>query len=201
MIDHTVVARTRLGEKVSGDSYAVVPSKDGVLIAVVDALGHGVEASHIAETVIRTVRAQADDEWIASIMWACHEALIGTRGAVLALAFFNGKHNTLTWMGVGNVHGILLRAGGGQTPKTRHMVQRSGVVGDRVPGLTAEVLHVAPRDCMVFATDGVAPSFDESVCADEAPQTIAHKIMDNYSVRGDDALTLVARYLGPDGKP
>ena len=34
-----------------------------------------------------------------------------TRGVVLSIALFNAENNTMTWLGVGNVDGLLLRNG------------------------------------------------------------------------------------------
>ncbi len=50
-----VAALSRGGETVSGDQYLVVPIADGVLMAVVDGVGHGLEAALAAELNIQGI--------------------------------------------------------------------------------------------------------------------------------------------------
>ena len=63
------------------------------------------------------------------LMKLCHEALHTTRGAVLTLASFNGLDGTVTWLGVGNVDGVLLRADPKAMPVREYVLLHGGVVG------------------------------------------------------------------------
>ena len=55
-----------------------------------------------------------------------HETLVRTRGVVMGLASFKAVEGTMTWVGVGNVRGLLLRATGG---RDESLLTRGGVVG------------------------------------------------------------------------
>ena len=97
----------------SGDQYLVKPFDDGVLVAVVDGLGHGNKAAAVAKAAVVVLRDYAHQPVI-SLVRRCHEELRGTRGAVMSLASFrwqgSGTGATMTWTGIGNVEGALLRA-------------------------------------------------------------------------------------------
>jgi hypothetical protein len=62
--------------------------------------------------------------------------------------------------------------------------------------LQAAVLPVSPGDTLVFATDGVALPTALEVVADERPQALADRILAKQRKGTDDALVLVARWVG-----
>src|ERR1700739_1108618 len=109
VIDWGVAASTLPGQTQSGDLHLVKPVPTGVLIAVVDGLGHGAEAATAARTAVSTLSEHASESVLA-LLERCHWALKGSRGAVMSLAFADRQHDTLTWVGVGNVECILLHA-------------------------------------------------------------------------------------------
>jgi len=49
----------------------------------------------------------------------------------------------------------------------------------------------------VFASDGIATGFLSDVSAKEDPQRLADQILARHGKGTDDALVLVARYIGP----
>jgi phosphoserine phosphatase RsbX len=56
---------------------------------------------------------------------------------------------------------------------------------------------VGAGDTLVFATDGISGDFLADVSAREEPQRLADQILARHGKGTDDALVLVARYLGP----
>src|SRR5512146_1217466 len=90
------------GQPESGDLHIVKETSGGVLIGVIDGLGHGVEAATAAQLAIKTIEAYAEESVI-NIVRRCDEKLRKTRGAVMALAFINSSDETLTWLSVGSV--------------------------------------------------------------------------------------------------
>lgn len=179
----------------SGDSYVVKPIHGGALLAVVDGLGHGREAAETARIAVDTVYEYADDS-IISIFSHCHERLKGTRGVVMSLAVINAADSTMTWAGVGNVEGLLLRRGSDSAISEKFLLQRSGVIGDRLPSVVASTKTMFDGDTVIFSTDGIRTGFDEGLNLRSTPQQIADSILASYRRGYDDALVLVARYLG-----
>ncbi len=71
-----------------------------------------------------------------------------------------------------------------------------GVVGSHLPPLEAGVLTVHPGDTLIVATDGIRRGFAEDLPRAVPPQRAADLILARYRSGTDDALVLVARYLG-----
>lgn len=194
-VDWSVATRPIPGQAVSGDLHLVMPTEHGVLIAVVDGLGHGDEATAVARLAVSVLEKYAHEPVIALVK-RCHEALAKTRGVVMTVASLNALENTITWLGVGNVEGRLLRTNPSATHPSETMLLRGGLVGYQLPPLQASVVTVTPGDVLIFATDGIRAEFTKDVNLTEAPAQIADRIMSRYLKRNDDALVLVARYRG-----
>ena len=102
----------------------------------------------------------------------------------------------MTWVGVGSVEGVLLRADPAGGPPREDVLLYSGVVGSLLPTVRGFVVPVAHGDLLLIATDGIRSGFAERVRLDEAMQALADRILAQNNKRTDDALVLVARYLG-----
>lgn len=183
------------GQTESGDRCLVTPTPHGWLVAVVDGLGHGDEAIAVAKIAINVLKEQADESVI-TLVKRCHEALIKTRGVVLTVASFNALDATVSWLGVGNVAGLLLRADTKAMPLCETTLLRGGVVGYQLPPLHASVIAVAPDDLLILATDGIRNSFDLSDLLGGTPQKIADRVMSRHFKGNDDGLVLAVRFLG-----
>jgi serine/threonine protein phosphatase PrpC len=195
MVEYGLAKHAHVGEGESGDLHMVCCNQNGVLIAVIDGIGHGEEAAEAARTAATVLRSSADEPVI-SLVELCHEKLKGTRGAVLSLAFISPEQKMMTWIGVGNVQGVLVRADTKKGNVQESILLRAGVVGSKLPSLQASVLPVSQGDTVVFATDGIQSDFSTSLSARENPQRAADRILNKYRSRNDDALVLVARLTG-----
>jgi hypothetical protein len=169
-----------------------------VLVAVLDGIGHGEEASVAAKTAGDILEANAQDN-IISLLKRCHEVLRGTRGVVMSLASFNGVQGVMTWTGVGNVEGLLLRSNNTH-PHQESLLLRAGLVGHQLPALQASMTPVAVGDTLIFTTDGIRNGFNVAGRLKNPPQKIANQILSEESKGNDDALVLVARYVGSERK-
>lgn len=195
LIEWGVAMRTLAGNRESGDLYLVEPFPEGTVVAVVDGLGHGSSAAAAAKAAISALKGHAYEQ-VDALIGRCHEALAGTRGVVMSLASFNARDETMTWVGVGNVAGWLLRANAGTERARESLFLRGGVVGYRLPTLHPVVMPVEHGDTLIFATDGVRSGFADRLVLDDTPQRIAERILADYARDNDDALVLVARYIG-----
>lgn len=196
MLESAFATWTLAGQE-SGDRHLVRAYSNGALVAVVDALGHGPEAAVVARLAIATLEF-GPDQPVAGLMKRCDDALRATRGAVLSLATFDKRRSTVSWLGVGNVEGVLL--GGAGTGLKRHaLLLRGGVVGYRLPSLQPTTVDVRRGDLLILATDGVRSDFADGISLLAEPQEIANGIMERCAKRSDDALVVVARWTGGDG--
>ncbi|HKD49361.1 MAG TPA: SpoIIE family protein phosphatase [Candidatus Acidoferrum sp.] len=180
-------------ERESGDQHFVGCSESGVLVAAIDGIGHGAEAASAARAAIDILKSGVGEP-IISLVTECHERLRSTRGVVLSLASLDVKHGLMTWLGVGNVQGVLVRADKKTGSET--LLLRGGVVGDHLPQVQAAVLPVSQGDLLVFATDGIRTDFARTLSALENPQRAAERIMKGFCNQSDDALVLALRITG-----
>jgi negative regulator of sigma-B (phosphoserine phosphatase) len=194
-VDWSVASRPMAGQTVSGDLALVKSLENRVLIAVIDGIGHGPEAAAAARAAANILEHYAAQSTI-SLVKRCHQALLLTRGVVLTVAKITTGENTLTWLGVGNVEGRLLRADPSAIPKSESALLRSGLVGCQLPALQASVVPIAPGDVLILATDGIEPNFEFGIRTSDSSGRIAEKILERRYKGKDDALVLVARYEG-----
>jgi len=203
LIEWSVATRSLAGHDESGDQYLVKPFPHGVLVAVVDGLGHGDHAAKVSKTAVSTLRGYAHEP-VTSLMKRSHESLRGSRGAVMSLASFSAK-GTVTWLGIGNVEGMIL-PGAGRRAKHKSLLLRGGVVGYRLPTLRDQVVDIYPGDILIFITDGIRSGFVKNEIQDplstkkldktKSARQIANYILSEYGRETDDAMVLVARYKG-----
>jgi len=194
-LDWHIAARPMNGQPVSGDLHLVKPFDHGVLLAVVDGVGHGDEATAAARTAVAILEKHASAS-VVNLMQRCHDALKSTRGVVMTVVSLNTATRTLTWLGVGNVEGRLLREDAHARHPAESVLLRGGLVGLQLPMLQASTLSVAPGDLLVLATDGIAHGFDRQIQRQETPRQIAEGILQRHFKGVDDALVLVARMAG-----
>jgi negative regulator of sigma-B (phosphoserine phosphatase) len=195
LVEYGVAKSILPGQGESGDRHLVCCAGVGILIAAIDGIGHGEEAANAAEAAISILKA-SPDEPVISLLERCHEGLRSTRGVVLSLASIDPKHGMMTWVGVGNVQGVLMRAGANKGRVEEVLLLRGGVVGSQLPALQAAVLPIAKGDTLVFVTDGIRSEFMEGLSTLESPQRAADKILKQHSRGNDDALVLVLRLTG-----
>ena len=196
-IECAVATATLPGQAETGDRYLVRKAPAGLLMGVVDGLGHGVEAAAAAMAAIATLDRHAHEP-LAALVRRCHKRLVGTRGVVLSLASFRTIDRVLTWLGVGNVEGLLLRSSPRAGMTDGSLLLRGGVVGGRLPDLQPSVLTLEKGDTLIFATDGIRSDFAPSIRKSDEPRSIAEAILTRHRKETDDALVLVARYRGDE---
>ena len=195
LLEWATATRLRPRERVAGDLAVLVPAPTGALIAAADGLGHGPAAARAARVAVREARltAQAD---LADVALRCHRALRSTRGAALSLGLVVRAMGSLTWLGVGNVEGRLMRATSGGRRAQESLALAPGLPGRDLPALSPKTLPLNRGDLLIFATDGVAQCFADDLEVTGSTAEIAERIMTRHWKADDDAVSVVARYLG-----
>jgi len=180
------------GQTVSGDGHLVAAFPGGVLLAVIDGLGHCAEAAAATTAALSALGANVGKP-VVRLMEASHEALRQTRGAAISLGSLNARDHSLTWLGVGNVEAAVIRRYENVSRVRQSIMLLSGVVGHQLPPLHATVIQLEPLDLLVFFTDGINRDFLSEPTDATSPELIANRIFRKYRRRTDDALVLVAR--------
>jgi phosphoserine phosphatase RsbX len=181
------------GQSESGDLYFIKRVGKGTLVAVVDGLGHGQEAASAAQAAVGALDRYAREPLI-DLVRRCHDAMVGLRGVVLGLAYLDPHAATMTWLGVGNVGGMLLRADVGNRPSRITLVPSAGFIGAEQTRPMSRSVPLALGDTVVLFSDGVRDGFAESLVLSNSPQEIADFVIARHVKGNDDALVLVARY-------
>ena len=194
-IDYGVAARTKKGETACGDLHFVKRFEAGVLLAVIDGLGHGEEAAKAAQTAAAMLDQHASEP-LGPLMERCHKALAGSRGVAMTTVSIRTVGNTLSAIGVGNVCGCLIRADARATPRIDEILLRGGIVGFQLPPLRMSMRAITPGDWLLLATDGVCAGFAEALNLSQTPKTVAQRVLSRHFKANDDALVLAARYTG-----
>jgi phosphoserine phosphatase RsbX len=189
-----VAARPLSGEERSGDVAVALDFDGGALIGAIDGLGHGHAAADASQRALDAVR-ESPGASLAEIFEACHDALHRTRGAVMTLASFDFEAAELSWFGVGNVEARLLRTDRAEPPEAPMLM--GGVVGQALPGIRPSRHRLHRGDMVLLATDGIAPQFAAGRHLGSV-DGIAARILADHGRPADDALVVVARYLGTE---
>lgn len=194
-IEWGIATRRRPGEAVNGDLGIVSVLPAGVLVAAIDGLGHGGEAARAAYEAGEVVRETASEDLLLLIE-RCHDALRDTRGAVIGLAFMSHLTRTVTWLGMGNVEGLVLSADPSALRPKGYLTLGSGILGHELPSVRTAALKVGPGDVLILATDGIEAAFADSLDISGSAQDISERILAVHGKPIDDALVLAVRYLG-----
>jgi len=179
----------------SGDLHVVVPFAGGALVALLDGLGHGPEAAAASMAAVPVLQKYATEP-VVGLVLKCHGSLNKTRGAVMSLASFDARASSMTWIGVGNVDGVLLRQKGAGGLRNEAIATRAGVVGFQLPPLRADTFPVSPGDTLILTTDGIRNGFSNAIMIWHSPRQIADSILAGFAKGNDDAHVVVARYVG-----
>jgi anti-sigma regulatory factor (Ser/Thr protein kinase) len=184
-----IFGRPIAGEPESGDDAAFVRTPDSLLVAVADGLGHGLEAREASTRAMAVVRGGGEPR---ALLASAHQALQGTRGAVMAAARFDHAAALLTHAGAGNITSHLYR------PRaSRRFTTVACVLGARgpEPRLREDTDPLSSRPLLVMFTDGVSARADVSEDLEllrQHPVVIAHQLLVRHGRVTDDALVLVA---------
>jgi phosphoserine phosphatase RsbX len=190
--------RPRPGGAESGDRHVVQPFAAGVLLAVVDGLGHGEPAADAARLAAAILQAHPSEP-VDTLVQRCHASLGRTRGVVMSVASVSARDLTVSWVGVGNVEAVLVRGDPAARPREDLLLLWPGVVGQKLPPLQPAVLTIEPGDTLVMATDGIRSGFAAALTPGLSPQQLADGILARDGRDTDDALVLVARLQGGAG--
>ena len=195
LLEWAVVERPLQPGSVSGDAWVLQEFHDGALIGCVDGVGHGPEA-HDAARIATGVLRRFAHESPGALLTRCEVELRNSRGAAVSLASIDARRDTLTWAGVGNVAGALVRSRGGSPVVVARLIAGPGIVGRRAPAPAAATWVLHPGDTLIFATDGVRDELAGVVQRREPLRRLADRIVELDATGADDVLVLVARYHG-----
>jgi anti-sigma regulatory factor (Ser/Thr protein kinase) len=188
--------RQRAGQRSGGDAVAIAERDALVLLAIVDATGHGRVASALAATLTERVRTAfattPDPRDVTELLRDLHEASIGTVGAAAGLALLDTERSELSYLAVGNVRAATV----GRRRFTG--VARDGVLGRRWPTPFVQRTQLERGDLVALWTDGLPEALarefggDHGDIGDIGP--LAELLVERHAKTHDDAACLLLRW-------
>ena len=185
-----VYGRACEGELTSGDDAAFVRTASGLVVAVVDGLGHGEAAREAAERARDVLLAMPELE-PAALLARIDAELARTRGAVMTIARIDEGLGQVALASVGNVSVQLVGPA-----RAKRFGGSSYVLGS--PGgarrVATEVHPMGARDALVVFSDGVTSRIDltgDQGLLLEHPVVIAQRVVERFGRTNDDVTVLV----------
>lgn len=184
------VNRPKHGQSISGDTYLVLEyGQNEFLVAVIDGLGGGEEASHAAELAALVLREHPALP-LEELVRRSHNALRSTRGAVIAVLRMYPGVRQVGYIGVGNI-GVQVYSSLQIKP-----ISKNGILGYRMPPTLLNMNYTYNSgDTFVLYSDGISGRFsmDGKIDASLPPQELAQSVLDLYGKSNDDATVVVVR--------
>ena len=177
------------GETVSGDSWSCLRFDHSMAIAVVDGLGHGPKAAEAAHAAIEAFHQSVREGGPAQAIQMAHQALLSTRGAVMAVACIDAQAQTVRYAGLGNISAVVHRQGA-----ATRLGSTDGTVGYGVRKARESVVAWLPRSTLILNTDGLSSRWNLSkhpgllACH---PVLIAAVLHRDFARNKDDATVVV----------
>lgn len=190
--DTAGITRALSGEAVCGDGYATRRDGDRTSLMVCDGSGHGPLAASATQQAIRTFndpnQPMSPPE---TAVRRIHQALVGTRGAAVAVAELDAKAQLVRFVSVGNITGAIL-----SSLSKRSMISIGGVAGYRQPTIRAFEYPLPPESVVILHSDGVSSRWGGEVLQgllSQSPLVIAATLLRDAGIHHDDACVLVGR--------
>ena len=102
-----VFLNSKSGEDYCGDRFLAIPRSKDTLYALIDGIGHGVEASLAADSAVYCITAMLDDPLL-DICAASEDALRDTRGAAISLVTLTHDTQCLEYVSIGNIESYII---------------------------------------------------------------------------------------------
>lgn len=187
------VRRPKAGQTVCGDQFGRfrLDDRSGYLLAIVDGLGHGVEAQVAAEVAIAAMGPNRH-LGLTELAAALDRDLRQTRGVALGMARIDLQRRRLTYFGVGNIRAALV------ANAVTRFSNNYGIVGGGIRSLRLDLVDISGGEHLVMFTDGVNDAADmdlASLASAMSPAQMAVTILGEWGTEADDAAVLAAKVI------
>ena len=183
--------------------------EDFALVAVVDGLGHGIEAAEAAGAIVNCLRNN-DAFDLVPLVKLCHRSASSTRGAALGVILVDMRRGRFRFVGVGNVR-MYVAVPESRPAKSRRIsdipwpghsgfhaqgfMTNNGIIGYKMPDDLIETdYEYVPGDIIGLCSDGIdGESCFRGIPALNASSTedLAASILSTFALPDDDATVVV----------
>ena len=145
----SIFLKYKEGEDYCGDRYLLLQRGNGALHVMIDGVGHGKEASAVADIACSSISSSSDVPLI-DIIRGCELALLGTRGIVISFVMCVLGKNILNYYSVGNIETVLIGP-----DKIIHLKRRPGIFGAKKLPVHIDSMLIPAESKLLMFTDGV----------------------------------------------
>ena len=182
--------RALAGQRWCGDATVVAPAGNSLMLAIIDASGHGERAHEVAEMAASLIRRLARAR-IEAILEQLETELRGTPGAAVGLLAIHRDSGVFRYAGVGNTRAAKIGVAAWRG------VSRDGVLGNHSRSALVQRGTLEPGDILALWTDGLPESATTEMVRSNSFQqasAIAQLLVRNLGRRHDDAGCLVLKW-------
>ncbi len=186
-IESGAASRCKPGETLNGDAYVInYLNPTFCIAAVVDGLGHGKEANFAAQLARQQIMQRAEQP-IDSLMFTIHNALRGTRGVTIGLAYINTELKKMSFSGIGNIESFIMTPEG-----KKNLLSFGGIMGHNMRTPRVFEFPFNPGDFLCLYSDGITSRWKpEDLDWKSSPQKNSEIILNQFSRPNDDATVLI----------
>lgn len=179
------------GEHISGDAWAFVRHGRCLAVTVVDGLGHGPKAAQAARAALTCFYECICSVGPAQALRLAHQALLSTRGAVMAAAIIDPDAGSLRYSGIGNIAASIFTA-----ETVVRLASNDGTVGFGIRTPRESTYPWNRRSTLVMNSDGLSTKWNLAArpgLLSHHPVLIASVLHQDFSRTTDDATVLVVQ--------
>lgn len=179
------------GQVVSGDAVFAKLSDTGLLVAIIDILGHGPEAEELATKVLDFLESHCTRDLLHS-MRLLHDFMTNTRGGAVGLCYCDIPKETISYVGIGNT--VIKKFGETKT----NLPSLDGTVGLYMRTPKQFSMPICKGDLVILHTDGVSSQFTREQYAaidKDRPMVVSREIIQRFGKDFDDAACAAFRYM------
>jgi phosphoserine phosphatase RsbX len=186
-IEVAAAQRPAAGETACGDEWVYIRGEESCLVAVIDALGHGVEAHRTARAARHVIEAHPDLD-LTDLVKVLSGELQRLRGACIAFVRIFEERSWMVCLSIGNVEISAI------SENPIQPVPCPGIVGQPIRRMREFEFTLNRGDRLFIFSDGVSRRADLRKLDHLGPQEAAEAVVTEYGLPHDDATCVVIDY-------
>ncbi|HHI30671.1 MAG TPA: hypothetical protein ENL17_03040 [Candidatus Methanoperedenaceae archaeon] len=187
------ISRAKKGFTANGDAYLVEEIDQGILIGLIDGIGHGDHAERAATICVKTIRdyiRSREDFTLTGLFYACDDALRATDGVVMAVVIIKIDEGRIHFAGVGNITTRIIGS------ENSYPISTGGIIGYNMQRVIEHTYPYTSGDLILMHSDGIRSGINRELllrlCSQDE-ERIADALFREYARGTDDATIVVAR--------
>ncbi|WP_270566383.1 ATP-binding SpoIIE family protein phosphatase [Clostridium beijerinckii] len=189
-VNISVMSRPYLGCKVNGDVYYIKESNNKVIFALIDGLGHGIEANKAAIRA-KELLEENNHKSLRELLYSIDNGMKNTRGAVIGVCIIDKDTRSFQYGSIGNVQLRYIL-----NNKTQKFIATNGTLGVSLKTkVNVQESIYENGGIIVMNTDGISNKWeydDYLGISANNPAALSNIIFRDFARDNDDATVLVA---------